>query len=145
MAGLDCIAMAISHLEREQELSDDSGSPQKMNTTSSPVSQEAPPSMPPRSTFDNTPRLVSSDSMGYEDRSVLHSRPNNAPAPVAGQGTCIPAVVEGMSPDAITRLVDGLSQDKEIHGPPPAPPTPTEVITEVKDCDVLCGRGGETK
>jgi len=40
--------------------------------------------------------------------------------------------------------VENLADDGEFKSPPPPPPPPTEIITRVMDCDVLCGRGGET-
>lgn len=135
MEGLDCIAMAVAHLEREEE---EQRSEDSCSMGSSKGLQRTP--IPQRSGFENTPRRVSSDSM-YEEEAASTTPVSHSPTP--SQETF--AVAEGSSPEEITRLVDSLSDDGKFQSPPPAPPAPTEVIADVMDCDVLCGRGGETK
>lgn len=134
MAGLESIALAVDFLEREG----------KEKANGSPPPSAAP--MPCRSSFNNATRRVSSDSSCDEKQqsppapvAALYPPPMAMPSPPRE-----PTVTDNMSPEMISRMVESLADDGEFQGPPPTPPAPTEIITRVMDCDVLCGRGGET-
>ncbi|CAB9520191.1 expressed unknown protein [Seminavis robusta] len=140
MAGLESIALAVDFLERERKEAGDnpasaSRAPPQSGANAAPLTA-AP--IPSRSSFVNVPRRVSSESM-YEDGGARNKSPVTGTLPPQDL-----ALAETLSPEAISRMVEDLADDGEFKGPPMPPPAPTEVITRVQDCDVLCGRGGET-
>lgn len=146
MAGLESIALALDFLEQrdsKKEAAADSQPTLIPQTTSPPA--ETP--MPQRTGFLNAPRRVSSDSINEEEGSAP-AKPTTSPEttpPIASSPPPGEIVVSSdMPPEVISRMVEDLSNDAEFPGPPPPPPPPTEIISQVMDCDVLCGRGGET-
>lgn len=160
MEGLASIALAVDFLEKREEKLKQARENMALNS--------APPassSLPQATSFANAPRRVSSDSV-CNDKSAADPRPvlptpagpaaavalatapkpqllaPNAPLMDPTRG----GVTEDLSPEAVSRMVEELSNDGEFEGrTPPAPPAPTDEIVLVLDCDVLCGRGGETK
>lgn len=166
MEGLASIALAVDFLEKREEKL-------KKAKESMPLNSAAPASAPvPQATsFANAPRRVSSDSVCNETstaapRSVV--APPTAAAAASAPATAAPVhrlsgpqllapnaplmdparsvACEDLSPEAVSRMVEELAHDGEFEGrTPPAPPAPTDEIARVLDCDVLCGRGGETK
>lgn len=169
MEGLASLAFAVDCLEqREEKLRQE-----KEAATSNiqpPLPVAAP--IPQGSSFAHAPRRVSSDSVCEEANApaVPVTTAPIAPHPPtstqeqasakhvatviasAAAARAVAAVVEplklvatdDMSPEMVTQMVENLADDGEFKGPPPAPPAPTDEITRVLDCDVLCGRGGET-
>lgn len=137
MAGLESIALAVDFLEQRESRKEAAD----VQPTLIPPA-EAP--IPPRTGFLNAPRRVSSDSV-HEEKPSSYSPETCPPIPSASPSPPRELVVsDDMSPEMISRMVEDLANDSEFQGPPPPPPPPTEVITHVRDCDVLCGRGGET-
>ena len=142
MAGLESIALAVDFLEQKGK--DEAA---KEKAPSSLLSAPATAPIPPRTGFLGAPRRVSSDTVNEDVTPPTYS-PKHAPLPTIPSIPSPPreaAVAENMSPEMIARMVENLADDGEFRGPPPPPPAPTDVITRVMDCDVLCGRGGETK
>jgi hypothetical protein len=144
MAGLESIALAVDFLEKREgkkETADGNTQPLSFGLGAPPTS--AP--IPSRSGFLNAPRRVSSDSIS-EEPAVAVPTPTYSPVnvPPIPSPPREPTVAENMSPEMIARMVENLADDGEFQGTPPPPPSPTEVIARVMDCDVLCGRGGET-
>ena len=157
MEGLASIALAVDFLEKREELLKQ-GKEINSNIQSSLPAATLP--IPQGSSFANTPRRVSSDSVCNEAAvaSVAPVAPVaiapvmkvNHAAPVLAPAAAVMDLVQAMpaediSPDMISQMVESLADDGEFTGPPPAPPAPTHEIARVLDCDVLCGRGGETK
>lgn len=106
-------------------------------------------SVPTPSAFaDGAARLVSSESF------QSHSQPTGARSPA---NTATPPPVVSPSASTLTSASSSSIESLEDNGPPPGtsaadlvihelppPPPPSEVISQVLDNDVLCGRGGET-
>lgn len=142
MAGLESIALAVDFLEQRESKKEAAEAGVQPSLISPPTAM-AP--IPPRTGFLNAPRRVSSDSINEEASPTIkpHHSPENGPAILTPP--CELVVSEEMSPEVISRMVEDLANDGEFQGPPPPPPASSEIITRVLDCDVLCGRGGETK
>lgn len=136
MAGLECIALAVDFLEQRDDKKETADQKLVPPPTSAPL--------PPRLGFLNAPRRVSSDTVQEDVATPPSFSPPNVPAMPSLSPPRDSTVAENMSPDLIARMVENLADDGEFRGPPPPPPPPTEMITRVMDCDVLCGRGGET-
>jgi hypothetical protein len=162
MAGLESIALAVAHLEQERQAeTSPKASPSSDETEDNkyPSSILSSPAMPPRHGFgEGQPRLVSSDCIytgdhhsPTEPEPVLEaSSPSatlktNSPWSHLSAATTSPA----SSPTASTNLVTPTTPSLDTllpipEGTLPPPPPPSEIITQVLEHDVLCGRGGET-
>lgn len=143
MAGLESIALAVAHLERAaKQESTESNDVAKLATAPPTVDLDAglkATLLPARTVFNElTARRVSSDSICETNspQSTSHL-PFTVPAPEC------PNLLPTMSSDMVSLSLESLSEP-ECAGPPPPPPLPSDVITEVMESDVLCGRGGET-
>ena len=143
MAGLESIALALDFLEQREANRETADHADERSTLSSSPTTEAP--IPPRTGFLNAPRRVSSDTVNEEGEPSPKQNTSTENGSVLSNPPRDLLVTDDMSPEAISRMVEDLANDEEYQGPPPPPPSPTEVITRVMDCDVLCGRGGETK
>jgi hypothetical protein len=167
MAGLESIALAVMHLEREAEA-------QKIAApvSSSMGSEESPDPIvpatqgvvsvafvPKRSGFSG-PRLVSTDysvtkeqgetpteSMHMDQTSQAMMMPFNTSNTTTNANTSSPPLQEEAPAQVPTRtletVVDMDLVDATIKEAPPVPKL-TDVISRVLENDVLCGRGGET-
>jgi len=143
MAGLESIALAVAHLEREAEKGThltrvNIAKNNWVNHCSTERAKGsfviAMPPTPARCSFnDNIPRRVSTDS-NYSEK------PNNLP-----EGKDSTRMMQALRPPPsdLPLSLESLSES-EHDGPPPPAPSPTDVITHVNKSDVLCGRGGET-
>ena len=140
MAGLESIALALDFLE-QREAKKEAADQLNERPSAIPLPTAETP-IPPRTGFLNAPRRVSSDTVNEEPTIVKPPIVQTANVSFLQEDV---KVTEDMSPEAISRMVQELANDGEFDGPPPPPPPPTELITQVMDCDVLCGRGGETK
>jgi hypothetical protein len=165
MAGLESIALAVLHLEREAEAQKTSAGP----ASSTLGSDESPDPIvtategdslafvPKRSGFSG-PRLVSTDysmtkeqaerpiqSMHMNQASQMTMMPFNTNTTLAST-TSPPLQEEGpaqVSTRTLETVVDMDLVDSTIKEAPPVPKL-TDVISRVLENDVLCGRGGET-
>jgi hypothetical protein len=174
MAGLESIALAVAHLERALEaeaafaLSSDSTSRTSeeiaSTTGSSPGSASSlgftcatsAVSIPSRQLFsDTSARLVSSDSNHSQDAVTISvpeagsyeeerpSPPLPVVSPPSSRNQSASDIASIMDPT--TASTEDLAADLMVRQQQlPAPPPPTEAITQVLEDDVLCGRGGET-
>ena len=163
MEGLASIALAVDFLEKREEKL-------KQAQASLALNSAAPASstLPQATSFANAPRRVSSDSVCNEKNATdphsvvptsaaaaattsLVSAHRNPGPPLLAPNAPLMApsragVTDDLSPEAVSRMVEELANDGEFEGRvPPHPPMPSVEITRVLDCDVLCGRGGETK
>ena len=113
------------------------------------------PLMPSREAFGNGPRVVSVETLPTTDGLSSSSNSNhsttvaspatsNAPSPTNcepdehGSDGIVPADPDSLEGLVLLQTLDALTDDI------PPPPAQSEVITTVKEDDVLCGRGGET-
>lgn len=138
MAGLECIAMAVAHLEsmsdeapteseaKKQKIGEEH--PMTIHPSASTLSPQASPQGPDKP----PPRSISSDS------SSNLSLPESSPlasyviTPTASSST------SSMGSFAEVPTLDFAMPSS------PLPEAPTESITDINENDVLCGRGGET-
>lgn len=162
MAGLESIALAVLHLEREAEAQKAADAPVSTTLRSEestdpifPGTQgESVAFVPKRSGFSG-PRLVSTDySMTKEQAETpteIMKREQTAEAMIipfnTGMSTTSPPLQEEPAQVSTTRsletIVDMDLVDATIKEAPPVPKL-TDVISRVLENDVLCGRGGET-
>jgi hypothetical protein len=130
MSGLESIALAVAHLEEQQqqhqkEITDSSCGGQKMKSISAPP---APQSFG----CSKTARVVSSDSIASYNDDISHKNESS------------------LSLSPTNKRFDSILSDPSawLHSQdqftPLAPPPPSEVIAQILQDDVLCGRGGET-
>lgn len=145
MEGLNSIALAAAKLEEELSQSLQSrdnhdqpavtSSDDSTPTETTQASKKLLPLLPEKKGFGiGPPRLVSSNSMGSVDQT-------------RGSSTATPPIPSSPEIKVVTPSSGGQVQRPELpllQGSVPEGPSPTEVITEVMEHDVLCGRGGET-
>jgi hypothetical protein len=139
MSGLASLAMAIDRLDQQQS------SPTTVQTsfveTTKPHQQlhaaqphswvSSTERIPQKEYFKQTARAVSVGSFESTDGHQVYT---NTPA------TVVAPPKMNTPPEESAELV----LDNPAENPPPAPPSPDDVIDKVQDDDVLCGRGGET-
>jgi hypothetical protein len=161
MAGLESIALAVLHLEREAEI-------QKAAVPVSSVGSEEDPIVPatqgvsvafvPKRSGFSGPRLVSTDysmtkeqvetptgSMNTDQNPQAMMMPFNTSTTTIATTTSPPQQEEPaqVSTRTLETVVDMDLVDATIKEAPPVPKL-TDVISRVLENDVLCGRGGET-
>lgn len=162
MEGLESIALAVAHLEQERQtealpMASSKSEETEDNTPSSVLSS---PSMPPRHGFgEGQPRLVSSGSIYTQDQqSPTGPVPQaTSPSPTFQMNSpwshlsAATPPVSSSSPTASMNVVAPVPVAPTLdtlvpipEGSLPPPPPPSEVITQILEHDVLCGRGGET-
>lgn len=161
MAGLESIALAVAHLEQERQTE---ASPVASRTSEETKDNKCPssvlpsPSIPPRHGFgEGQPRLVSSGSIYTQDQpspagpiprvsSPSPTFQTNSPwshlSAAAPPASSSPPVASMEVVPPVTPSLDTLVPIQESTLPPPPPPS--EIITQILEHDVLCGRGGET-
>jgi hypothetical protein len=165
MQGLESIALAVAHLEQERQteaLPMASRTSEETEDNTYPSSVLSSPVMPPppRHGFgDGQPRLVSSGSIYSQDQ-----RSPTAPVPQASSpsptfqtdspwshlsAAAPPASSPAASPTASMNVAVPANPSLATllpipEGSLPPPPPPSEIITQILEHDVLCGRGGET-
>jgi hypothetical protein len=168
MAGLESIALAVLHLEREAENlkaaspaitegSDESHDPIV------PATQEDSVAFVPKRSGFSGPRLVSTDySMASREQAALYpgtepttesmsmnqypqamTMPFNTSASTISNTTSPPLQDPPAQVRILETVVDMDLVDSTIKEAPPVPKL-TDVIIRVLENDVLCGRGGET-
>ena len=155
MAGLESIALAVAHLEQEQQravsLSRKTQETESSSTSTPVMTWDAirsSPSMPSRQGFGNTqPRLISLDTtstFGVADAaSAPPSSPTNSHSSSGSSCDWVTPTKSSTSPimtPSLKALEDSLMPTNAVM---PSPPK-NEVIMHVNEQDVLCGRGGET-
>jgi hypothetical protein len=173
MAGLESIALAVAHLERAQEAEAAFALSAATSPTSEEIASKtgsspggasslgftgatSAASIPSRQLFsDTSARLVSSDSIHSQD-AVTVSSPDAGSDEEERSSVALPVVSppssRNQSASDITSIMDPTTASTEDLAADlmvrqhqlPAPPPPTEAITQVLEDDVLCGRGGET-
>lgn len=167
MAGLESIALAVLHLEREAEaqkaaalISTTLGS-EESHDPMVPSSQGVSVAFVPKRSGFSGPRLVSTDysvtkeqaetpteSMHMNQSSQIMMMPFNTSNTTTNANTTSPPLQEEEGPAQVSTrtletVVDMDLVDATIKEAPPAPKL-TDVISRVLENDVLCGRGGET-
>jgi hypothetical protein len=166
MAGLESIALAVLHLEREAEaqkaatpVSTILGAEESPNPIIPTTEGASVAFVPKRSGFSG-PRLVSTDysatkeqsetpteSMHMNQTSQSMMMPFNTNT-ISNASTTSPPLQEEEGPAQVSTrtletVVDMDLVDATIKEAPPVPKL-TDVISRVLENDVLCGRGGET-
>jgi len=137
-AGLDCIAMAVAHLERSTQPPQSSADEKDC--------KGAPPALVPAVPFRTQPRVVSydgqNDGTGVDDACPFPEHSERELVPEAALRLSRPAPNAAGEVGKAGGLRDVLSHLdlKELNSI--AIPDPKLVISEVRDDDVLCGRGG---
>jgi hypothetical protein len=163
MAGLESIALAVLHLEREAESRKAAEAvglvgPEGTSSTDDsivPATYVASAAFVPKRSGFSGPRLVSADySMTIEKAAMDHvteaPRDNMEPKTMMPFNATTAVATTSPPPQAPTqvwvRLETVMDMDIVDSSMKEAPPVPksTDVISRVLENDVLCGRGGET-
>ena len=136
MDTLASIALAAAHLDTVVDGNRNPTSNESQMVLGSPApSSPVMPILPPRQAFGTEgARVVSTESMASFSSEGSSS---SSQAHVSAYEV-IPSDPESMEGLILLQTLDARSHDT------PPPPSPTEVISSVKEDDVLCGRGGET-
>jgi hypothetical protein len=171
MAGLESIALAVLHLEREAEIQkaavplSTEGSTESHDPIVPATPEDSVAFVPKRSGFSG-PRLVSTDysvarehdasfyhpvtettteSMSMDQYPQAMSMPFNASTTTISNTTSPPPPMQEppVQGRILETVVDMDLVDSTIKEAPPVPKS-TDVIIRVLENDVLCGRGGET-
>ena len=140
MDTLASIALAAAHLDTVVDGNNSAQRNPTSNESQMVLGSPAPsspvmPILPPRQAFGTEgARVVSTESMAsFSSEGSSSSSQEHVSA-----DEVIPSDPESMEGLILLQTLDARSHDT------PPPPSPTEVISSVKEDDVLCGRGGET-
>lgn len=138
-SGLDCIALAVAHLEKAEREA------QKVSA------EHRPSELPPRKSFKSEPRLVSADLF---DVSSLPKTMDNPSSSAQGTTTSKPTIASVAHPRALPmsspaehmdiRELRAMLFSLDLEDLKKYSVTDPKNIASPSNKDVLCGRGGET-